>query len=196
MERYLRPLARYALEAVDRHYQRHHALQPVGPVLFVSRGIYRGSAIRFEDGTRLGPNDTIGVLHFNNARISCLQASSATAAARAFTRLMRSSLRHLAERSRHDPAFSDLAVYHGITWLPPHGSSAGFLTSPLPQTLETRLRSRYFRLLLWTFAPVPRSRMAATTPNNYFLTRTALLSRNPAPSQPAGNPPGSVVSSG
>jgi hypothetical protein len=88
---------------------------------------------------------------------------------------MRESLRTLAQSAQEDPLLRDIHVYHGVTWLPAHGSVVGFESRPLPTTLRNRMIRWYLQLLLWTFAPASRTRKRAVVePRAYWLTRQAL----------------------
>jgi len=172
----LRRIVQYGLLGVERFYHWRHRLLPVGEVLMVGRQRHRGPAMRFPDGTRLEPGDPVGTLHFNNARFLRIEADQARRAALRFARLMRESLRELAQRARTDAPFSDLTVFQGLTWLPPHGRRVGFITQPCPDQMNTRWRSAYFRLLVWAFAPAPETRVrAGAAPTVYWLTRAQLL---------------------
>ncbi len=163
---------------MDSLYHRWHRLQPVGDVLYVGRGRYRGPGREFDDGTRLTRGDLIGTLHFNNVRFSAIQADTATGAARRFAPLMLDAMRALADRARQDAVFSDLTVYQGITWLRPHGRAVGFVTEPFPGGIRKRLIAAYFRLLVWAFAPAEQTRASAKPdPTVYWLTRKHLLRR-------------------
>lgn len=174
----MRLLARSALYKVDDLYHRRHELQPVGEVLYAGRTRYHGPEREFADGTRLAPGDYIGTLHFNNARFPRIQANTASHAALRFARLMLESMRSLADRAGRDDVFSELAVYHAVTWLPPHGKRIGFITEPFPDGPRRRLIAAYFRLLVWAFAPAEQTRASATpNPTIYWLTRKELRRR-------------------
>lgn len=176
--RWMRRAALSCLRQVDALYRRWHALQPVGEMLYVGRTRYRGPVREFADGTRLAPGDWVGTLHFNNARIHELGAALGAQAAFRFARLLSESLHLLADLARHDPAFADLAAYHALTWLPPHGRQAGFITEPYPDGLRKRLRTAYFRLLVWTFAATEQTRTTARPdPIVYWLTQAQLLGK-------------------
>ena len=173
---WLRQIIQYGLLKVDRLYRWRHRLQPVGEVLVVGRSRYRGPAMEFADGTRLAAGDFIGTLHFNNARFPQIDGATSRRAALRFARLMLESLQLLANNTRHDPVFSDLAVYHAISWLPPHGWRVGFITQPFPSGAKKRLLGAYFRLLVWAFAPAQQTRDSARPdPTIYWLTRQELL---------------------
>jgi UDP-N-acetylglucosamine:LPS N-acetylglucosamine transferase len=173
-----RSIAQRCLRAVDALYHAQHRLQPVGEMLYVGRRRYRGPPMEFADGTRIAPGDFVGTLHFNNARFLQIEADSARRAASRFAPLMLDSLRNLAERVRREPPWSDLPVYHGVSWLGPHGRGIGFQTQPVPQGYGTRLRAAYFRLLVWAFAPAAQTRASARPePTLYWLTRKQLLRR-------------------
>lgn len=180
---WLRPMVRRALEAVDRRYHHRHGLQPVGPILFIGHDTYDGPPMKFIDGTRLEAGDAIGALHFNNARLSQLESTSSTAAALGFARLMFKSLHSLAEKSRSDPGFSGISVYHGVSGLSPHGHKQGFVTAPVPDGIRRRLVIIYLRVLLWAFAAAPESRAVTPDPHYYWLTRTELLNKFAEPHQ-------------
>jgi UDP-N-acetylglucosamine:LPS N-acetylglucosamine transferase len=167
-----------AMRGVDDLYRRHRGLQPVGEALYVGRTRYHGPVREFDDGTRLVPGDVIGTLHFNNSRLSRIEADSAARAALRFARLMLDSMRALAARARQDAAHSEPAIYHAVTWLPPHGRAIGFCTEAYPDGARKRLLAAYFRLLVWAFAPAEQTRAAARpTPTVYWLTRNELLQR-------------------
>ncbi len=174
----VRQITQSGLRRVDDLYQSRHRLQPVGEVLYAGRSRYRGPAREFADGTRLAPGDLVGTLHFNNARFPQIEAATSRRAALRFMRLMLESMYILADRARQDPLFSDLAVYHAVSWLPPHGQRIGFITEPFPNGRKKRLIAAYFRLLVWAFAPAEQTRASARPdPTIYWLTRKELLRR-------------------
>lgn len=174
----VRKIAQSCLRRVDDRYHHRHRLQPVGEVLYVGRSRYRGPAMAFADGTRLAPGDFIGTLHFNNLRFTQLDGATSRRAALRFARLMLESMHVLADSARQDPLFSDLAVYHAVSWLPPHGQRIGFITAPFPDGPRKRLIAAYFRLLVWTFAPAEQTRASARPdPTVYWLTRKQLRRR-------------------
>lgn len=172
-----RLLMQRGLRAVDQRYHRAHRLEPVGPILYVGRDTYRGPTIQFADDTLLEVGDEVGTLHFNNARFTQLGAQTATGTALAFVRLMAESLHGLARKARSDTRYRDLAVYHAVSWLPGYGDRIGFVTAPYPDGVKKRLMAAYFRLLIWAFAPMARSREARPDPHYYWLTRKELLAR-------------------
>lgn len=181
-----RTTAQRLLGRIDRRYHRTHQLLPVGPLLLIGRHRYRGPEKQFPDGTLLQPGDIIGELHFDNARLCQLNATSSAGAGLGFARLMFASLHRLAARTEQDPALSDLKVYHGVTWLSPHGGSVGFAAEPLPPGFSRRWKTAYFRLLLWAFAANPDNRSPVVDPHHYWLTQHLLLSkfRSPANGKP------------
>jgi hypothetical protein len=126
------------------------------------------------------------MLHFNNARFIEIDAASSTSAALAFSRLMLQSMRSLAELARTSAQFSDLAVYHAVSWLPPHGRRIGFVTAPFPKGMQRALLAAYMKLLVWAYATVEQSGIAAKPdPHYYWLTRRELLHRFPDGAKPA-----------
>jgi len=134
--------------------------------------------MQFADGTRLAPGDIIGKLHFNNARFLQIEAGTSRRAALRFVRLMLESLHILADKARQEPVFSDLAVYHAVSGLPPHGQRIGFITEPFPEGIWKHLIAAYFRVLVWAYAPAEQTRASAKpAPTVYWLTRKELLQR-------------------
>jgi len=181
---------------IDAWYFRRHRLRPLGPVLYLGRTRYRGPELRFEDGTLLRDNDPVGRLHFNNASIASLGEGSMQRVGFRFAKLMRQSLRHLADAARSDPQLQDVRVFQGLTWLPAHGEVVGFVSTPLPRTWRSRLLAGHFRLLMWVFAPAARIRARAQTePRLYWLTREALM-RNLGKLKDSANETGGGVAGG
>ena len=171
----LHSVARKALGLVDGWYYRRYRLRTLGPVLYLGHARYRGPELRFEDGTLLRDNDPIGRLHFNNASIAALGEGSMQRVGFGFAKLMRESLRALAEAAHTDPALRDVRVFQGMTWLPAHGEVVGFVSTPMPRNWRTRLLAGHFRMLMWVFAPAARIRAREhAEPRCYWITRTAL----------------------
>jgi hypothetical protein len=172
----LRRCRQAVLGLVDAWYYRRHRLRTLGPVLFLGHARYRGPELRFEDGTLLRDNDPIGRLHFNNASIAALGEGSLHRVGFRFAKLMRQSLRALADAAQSDPTLRDVAVFQGMTWLPAHGEVVGFVSTPLPKSWRTRLLAGHFRLLMSAFAPAARIRERGDAePRLYWLTRAALV---------------------
>jgi hypothetical protein len=171
----LQRCARVVLGAVDRWYFKRYRLRVIGPVLFLGRATYHGPEIRFEDGTVLRERDVIGRLHFNNASIAALGEGSMHRVGFRFAKLMRESLRQLAQIAHEDPSLQDIRVFQGVTWIPSHGEVVGFVSTPMPRSWKTRLLAGHFRLLSWVFAPATRIRAREVRePRLYWLTRAAL----------------------
>jgi hypothetical protein len=162
---------------IDAWYFRRHRLRTLGPVLYIGMTRYRGPRLEFEDGTVLKENDPIGRLHFNNSSIASLGEGSMHRVGFRFAKLMRESLRALAQVAEEDPTFKEIRVFQGVTWIPSHGEVVGFVSTPMPKTWKTRLLANHFRLLMWVFAPAARIRERKAEPRLYWLTRDA-LSRN------------------
>lgn len=174
----LHRFAQRTLGLVDAWYYRRYKLTTLGPVLYVGRTHYHGPELKFDDGTLLRDNDVIGRLHFNNASIAALGEGSMHRVGFRFARLMRESLRKLAEAAHNDPTLADVRVYQGTTWIPAHGEVVGFVSTPMPKTWRTRLLTAHFKMLMWVFAPAARIRnREQAEPRLYWLTRAA-LSRN------------------
>jgi hypothetical protein len=185
----LRMFARRMLGRVDAWYSRRHHLRSLGPVLLLGRAQYRGAEIHFEDGTVLRDNDPIGRLHFNNASIAALGEGSMHRVGFRFARLMRESLRRLADAAQTDPSLQDLHVFQGVTWLPAHGEVVGFVTTPVPKSWRRVLLAAHFRLLSRVFAPSARIREREHDgPRLYWMTRAALIANlgklKPEPKSP------------
>jgi hypothetical protein len=169
--------ARRVMSWIDLWYFKRHQLRTLGPVLYIGTTRYRGPQLEFEDGTVLKENDPIGRLHFNNSSIASLGEGSMHRVGFRFAKLMRESLRVLAQMAEQDPTFKDIRVFQGVTWIPSHGEVVGFVSTPMPKTWKTRLLANHFRLLMWVFAPAARIRARKAEPRLYWLTRSA-LSRN------------------
>lgn len=170
-------IARRVLLWIDAWYFRRHRLRTLGPVLYVGRAHYRGPELRFADGTLLRDRDPIGRLHFNNASIAALGEGSMQRVGFRFAKMMRESLRQLAEAARSDPQLREVHVFQGLTWIPAHGEVVGFVSTPLPPSWRARLLAGHFRLLMRVFAPAARIRARERAePRLYWLTRNALLS--------------------
>src|SRR5690606_34251869 len=148
---FLHRLVRRALGLAGEWYYRRYDLKTLGPVLFVGRTQYRGPEMRFEDGTLLRNNDYIGRLHFNSASSAALGEGSLHRVGFRFAKLMRESLRKLAEAAHSDPSLRDIRVFQGVTWIPSHGEVVGFVSTPMPKNWKTRLLAGHFRLLSWVF---------------------------------------------
>lgn len=167
--------ARTILGWIDRWYYKRYRLRTLGPVLYLGRGQYRGPEIRFEDGTVLRDNDPIGKLHFNNASIASLGEGSMHRVGFKFAKLMRESLRQLAQAAQTDPNLQDIEVFQGVTWIPAHGEVVGFVSTPMPSSWRTKWLASHFRMLSWVFAPSARIRARERAePRLYWLTRAAL----------------------
>jgi hypothetical protein len=171
----MRNIAQKILGGVDAWYQRKHQLRALGPVLRIGYVRYRGPAIEFEDGTRLDDNELIGRLHFDNSNIAAIGEGSLHRTGFRFAKLMRESLRLLAEAAQSDPELRSIHVFHGVTWMPEHGNVVGFVSRPRARTWRTRLLASYFKLLLWTFSPASRTRAKARAePRDFWLTQRML----------------------
>jgi hypothetical protein len=171
----MRSVARSILALVDAWYQRKHRLRALGPVLRIGYVRYHGPTVQFDDGTLLHDNEVIGRLHFNNSNIAAIGDGSLHRTGFRFARLMRESLRTLAEAAQTDPELRSIHVFHGVTWIPEHGNVVGFVSTPRVKTWRTRVLGGYFKLLLWTFAPASRTRATALAePRDYWLTQRML----------------------
>ena len=170
-----RQLVRRVLHGVDTWYRRKYRLQPMGPVLWVGCIAYKGATRVFADGTQLLPTQTVGELHFDNARIAGLGAETRQHAGIRFARLFRESLRQLARHTQADPMLADVAVYHGITWFKTHGIKVGFVSEPMPPGLRRWWCATYLRWLWRGFTPVPSRRGERLHPRAFWITRQDLI---------------------
>jgi hypothetical protein len=178
---FLKKLTQHVFGRIERRYWNSHNLVAIGEVLLVGRRQYRGPVLALTDGTVLKPGDIMGELHFNNARLRQLHLNSRSSnPARVFGRLMLTSLHQLAAAVRERPEFADLHIYHGLSWLRPHGTGVGFITDRLPAGIERSCRIIWFRLLIWAFAGDTTGRQRILDPHHYWLSRQSLLQTFPA----------------
>lgn len=176
MER-VRRIVRSCLRRVDALYRLRHRLRPVGPLLLVGRDRYSGPAKRFPDGTELRSGDSIGTLHFDNARIAALDAETPNAIGLSFARLLLESLRNLAELSGAHGPFGDVAAFRGIGWLR-QGARFGFINEPFPEGRRKRFLAVHIGLLVWAFAPTGGTAIVARPePRVSWITRDTVLTR-------------------
>ena len=164
-----------AIASIDSWYRRRYDLRPLGPVLFLSRSVYRGGERQFSDGTRLLDRQVIGELHFNNACIAELGGGTRQRVGVRFARAFRESLAALAIHAQSSPEFLDVSVYHGITWFKAHGGKVGFLSDPIPDGLQSWWRRHYFRLLTLSFSPLATRTTIETSPRAFWITRNDLI---------------------
>jgi len=173
-----RQALRRLFERVDHWYRERGNLSAVGPLLYLGLERHHGEACELPDGTRLEKGAWVGRLHFNNARAAAVEAGSRHQMGVRFARLLSDSFAALAERARGDLEALDVAVFEGITWLRPHGGTAGFDAQPLPHGPRRWLLSAHFRLLIWAFAPVGRgSAVLEVEPHRFRITRRALIEK-------------------
>lgn len=174
-ERSASNLLRRALVRIDERYRNRLQLTPVGPLLYLGLERHDGASCALPDGTVIASGEMVGRLHFNNARAAAVQATSRGQAGIRFARLLRDSFAELAQRTRDETQFRNVQLFEGITWLRAHGRGVGFEAEPLPQGPRSWLLSAYFRLLIWTFAPVAtRAAMSDVRPHRFRISRRAL----------------------
>lgn len=171
----LRTLTANVLSRVDAWYRRKYRLLPVGSVLLVGVAPYRGATREFPDGTQLLSSDSIGELHFNNARVALLGEGTRQRIGVRFARLFRQSLRELAMQAQTAPQLRNIAVYHGVTWFKPHGHKVGFVSEPVTAGLKRSWQAAYLRLLAWGFAPMSAERKLEFEPRQFWITRSELI---------------------
>lgn len=171
-----RLLARRILGRIDVGYRRTHELQPVGPLLHLGIARYRGATLLLPDGARILDGAPVGQLHFDNSRAAEVQAAGRLQAGVRFARLLRDSFAELAARAQTDDGIRELGLYEGVTWFQPHGREVGFVSEPLPSGLRKRWLAAYFRLMVWTFAPVAATAAAVEIePRRFRISRAALI---------------------
>jgi hypothetical protein len=172
-----RHMLRPCLHAIDAAYRRGHGLEPVAPLLHVGVVRYRGEERRFADGTELRRGDPLGTLHFDNACIATLGATSRAAIGLGFARMLFPSLYRLAALCRQDSRFREVQVFRGIG-CNRHGGNIGFLIEPYAAGWHTRLVALHTRLLIWAYTPSDdTAAKARPAPTVTWLTRAALLNR-------------------
>lgn len=170
-----RLFVRGILTSIDVGYRRAHELQPVGGLLHLGIARHRGTPLVLPDGTRVVEGAPVGQLHFDNARAAEVQADGRVQAGVRFARLLRDSLAELAARAQAEDGLRDVLLYEGITWFRPHGRAVGFVSEPLPPGLRRRWLATYFRLMVWSFAPVAARAMQPTRPRVFRISRSALI---------------------
>ncbi|RPI13949.1 MAG: hypothetical protein EHM60_07885 [Lysobacterales bacterium] len=168
-----RLLVRGILTSIDVGYRRAHELQPVGDILHLGISRHRGTALVLPDGTRVVEGARVGQLHFDNSRAAKVQAEGRVQAGVRFARLLRDSFGELAARAQADDGLREVPLYEGVTWFQPHGRAVGFVSEPLPPGPRKQWLARYFRLMVWAFAPI-----AATAPVQEIEPRVFRISRN------------------
>ncbi|RFA28507.1 hypothetical protein CAI21_11570 [Alkalilimnicola ehrlichii] len=166
-----------AFRGIERVYCRFHRLEPVGSLIFIQRQRYRGPAKELVGGVRLEPGVPVAELHFNNSALSREQAARGRShGGFVFARLLVTALQTLADKVQHDPELQNVAGFHGVTWIPPHGRKVGFEAEPLPLTWRARLRGAYLRVLLYAFNPATARRVGKRLqPYEFWLSREQLL---------------------
>jgi hypothetical protein len=173
----LRRMLRPCLHTLDAAYRRSHGLEPVAPLLHVGIVRYRGEERRFSDGTELRAGDALGTLHFDNACIAALEATSRTGIGLRFARMLFPSLYRLAALCRQDSRYREVQVFRGIG-CNRHGGNIGFLIEPYAAGWHTRVVALHTRLLVWAYTPSDEAAARARPkPTVTWLTRAALLNR-------------------
>lgn len=167
----------------DTYWRRKHGVEKFNDLLSFSFETFSGERRVMNDGTWVEPGDHLAILHFNR---ECFMNSSAnpkhyTRNALRFRKLLLSSFRNLAERIDSHEKLTQVKVFHGISWLPPHGEKLGFLIERVPDSALTYVRKFYFRVLLRVFFPhVSALENNRIQPHAYWLTRQNLLRYFPA----------------
>ena len=178
MKRILSFLFRKLFRRYDQLWRRWHRVYPVDDLLSLSLETYIGEPHTLPNGVTVNSGDRLGVLHFNHgAFVGASEGDPGNLrGALHFRRQLFASLRHLAATVEVNPAFAEIDMFHGVTWLRAHGEKIGFVIEPLPDTLATRLKAMHFRLLLRAFFPaLARRENQRLHPHAFWMSRRELL---------------------
>lgn len=159
----------------DGWWRRRHKVEKFDELISFSFEKFIGQARVMNDGSRIEQGDLLAILHFNRECFSSASHDYMRNALR-FRKQIFSSLSQLAKDVSQHEKLQQVKAFHGISWLPPHGEKFGFLIEPLPDSILTRARRFYFRLLLRAFFPQVAVRESQRLqPHAYWLTRRNLL---------------------
>lgn len=162
----------------DAYWRRKHKVERFDELLSFSFEMFSGERRQMNDGSWVEPGDYLAILHFNR---ECFMGASANPKhylrnALRFRKLLLTSFRQLAKDIHHNEKFSGIKVFHGVSWIPPHGEKLGFLIERIPDSLLTIIRKFYFKVLLKAFFPhVSALGNNNIQPHAYWLTRQNLL---------------------
>ncbi len=162
----------------DAYWRRRNGVEKFDDLLSFSFEKFSGERRVMNDGTWVEPGDYLAILHFNR---ECFINSSANPQhylrnALRFRKLLLSSFRRLAKDINENEKFVMVKVFHGVSWLPPHGEKLGFLIERLPDSTLNFVRKVYFKILLKVFFPhVAALEKNRIQPHAYWLTRQNLL---------------------
>jgi hypothetical protein len=162
----------------DAWWRRKHGVEKFDDLLSFSFEKFSGERRVMNDGTWVEPGDHLAILHFNR---ECFINSSANPQhyirnALRFRKLLLSSFRQLARDINENEKFVMVKVFHGVSWLPPHGEKLGFLIERLPDSTLNIVRKFYFKTLLKVFFPhVAALEKNRIQPHAYWLTRQNLI---------------------
>lgn len=162
----------------DAYWRRKHGVERFNDLLSFSFETFSGERRMMNDGTWIEPGDHVAILHFNR---ECFMNSSANPKhyirnALRFRKLLMSSFQNLAEQIDQHEQLTNVKVFHGVSWLPPHGEKLGFLIERLPDSALNSIRKFYFGILLRVFFPhVSALENKSIQPHAYWLTRQNLM---------------------
>jgi hypothetical protein len=162
----------------DSRWRRKNGVEKFDDLLSFSFEIFSGERRLMNDGTWVEPGDYLAILHFNR---ECFSSASSNPQhyirnALRFRKLLLSSFRQLAKDINEHEKLVNVKVFHGISWLPPHGEKLGFLIERLPNSALNLVRKFYFKVLLKTFFPhVSALDKNRIEPHAYWLTRQNLI---------------------
>lgn len=162
----------------DAHWRRKHKVEKFDDLLSFSFETFSGSRRQMNDGTWLNPGDSLAILHFNRECFAGVSSNPQHYVRNAlrFRKLLFTSFQRLAQDIHRQEKWADIQVFHGVSWIPPHGEKLGFLIEEMPDSLLTRMRRWYFKVLLKTFFPhVSALNQGNIKPHAYWLTRRNLL---------------------
>lgn len=162
----------------DAYWRRKHKVEKFDELLSFSFERFSGERKVMNDGSWVEPGDYLAIIHFNR---ECFTNSSAGSQhyirnALRFRKLLLTSFRQLARDLDQHEKLVNVKVFHGVSWLPPHGEKLGFYIERLPDSTLTLIRKFYFTVLLKVFFPhVSALGNNSIQPHAYWLTRESLL---------------------
>lgn len=172
----------------DGYWRRKHKVEKFDELLSFSFEKFTGERKMMNDGSWIEPGDYLAIIHFNR---ECFVNSSANPQhyirnALRFRKLLLASFRQLASAIHEHEKLMNIKVFHGVSWLPPHGEKLGFFIERLPDSTLTLIRKFYFTVLLKVFFPhVSALDNNQIQPHAYWLTRQNLLKHFSV--EPSGN---------
>lgn len=162
----------------DAYWRRKHGVEKFDELLSFSFETFSGERRIMNDGTWVEPGDCLAILHFNRECFVSAPGDPRQNARNAlrFRRLILASFKSLAKAINENEKFTRVKVFHGVSWLPPHGEKLGFLIERVPDSALNLVRKFYFKILLRVFFPhLAAQENNRIQPHAYWLTRDKLL---------------------